>query len=324
MQYVLDPSFSIVIEWENARFAELDRTRQMLRSLQLQLQNIRRPSTVPKIFFLYDKFTIDGNVVQQVIREDFPASQDVALVHITPSEGLRYYQQKNAGAMLSTSEIVIFLDCDVIPEPGWLQGLLDAFADKNVNVVAGETYIEPRTFYGRAFALFWFFHLRDLSDDLRQSHFFHANNVAFRREIFQRYPFPELSTYRGQCSVLGRTLLANGIAIHMQMRSRVSHPCPLGIRYFVGRALNNGRDQVLVSGMDSGTGHVLWRSVYWNFSNSMRRTWLKFRLHGRAVGLNPLTSIAAYGIAFLYFSIKAAGEVATLAHPNIVKRIFPI
>ncbi len=319
------PSFAIVIEWENARFAELQRTRLMLRSLLAQIRELAPACpTPPQILFMYDKLSIDGNMVNQVLADEFSAPATEVRVSVVPDEGLRYYQQKNQGARMSEGDIVIFLDCDVIPEPGWLRGMLDAFADPQVSVVAGETYIEYSTFYSRAFALFWFFHLRDPAQDLRVGHFFHANNVAFRRTTFERFPFPELPAYRGQCSVLGRQLQAQGIPIHMQMRSRVSHPCPLGVRYFTGRALNNGRDQVIVGKLDSPTGTLPWRSVYWNYASSLGRTWHKFRRDGTSVGLGPIASVFAFGVAVLYFSLKALGEAITLVWPNAVQRLFPI
>lgn len=321
----MHPSFSVIIEWENARFAELQRTRFMLQALLAQIRALPpNGSPPPQVFFLYDKLSIDGDMVNRVLGEDFVAEPTEARVSVLPSEGLRYYQQKNQGARLCDGDIVIFLDCDVIPEPGWLQGLLDAFADPQVCVVAGETYIEYHNFYSRAFALFWFFHLRNPAQDLRQSNFFHANNVAFRRETFKRFPFPEIPAYRGQCSVLGRTLLANGIKIYMQMSSRVSHPCPLGVRYFLGRALNNGRDQVIVAAMDSANGRVPWRSVYWNYASSMGRTWQKFRQNAGTVGLGPAGCVFAFGVAVLYFTLKALGEMITLIWPNAVQRLFPI
>lgn len=315
---------SIVIEWENARFADLERTRQMLRSLLAQIVRLNDTVPRPEVIFLYDRNSIDGEMVRQTIDEDFPAASHGVAVQVVASEGLRYYQQKNHGAQLAQGDIVIFLDCDVVPEVGWLEGLLGAFADPAVQVVAGETYIEYHNFYSKAFALFWFFHLRDPSQDLRFAAFFHANNVAFRRETIARFPFPEIPAYRGQCSVLGRTLRANNIPIHVLMGARVSHPCPLGVRYFVGRALNNGRDQVIVARIDSGGENPPWRSVYWNFSNSLQRTVAKIGRHGDELGLGPLARIGALGVALTYFGLKAIGELVTLKSTNAIQRLFPI
>ena len=53
-----------------------------------------------------------------------------------------------------------FLDSDVVPEPGWLDRLLDALAGPGVEVVAGGTYVEPVGLVGKTFALTWFFPLR--------------------------------------------------------------------------------------------------------------------------------------------------------------------
>jgi hypothetical protein len=318
------PTFSISIEWENARFAELERTRRMLRSLREQLIALPPPRKPPRINLLYDRGSIDGDVVQKVVRAELKPELLPAETHIIANDGLRYYQQKNFGASLAETEITIFLDCDVVPEPGWLQAMLDAFDDPAVGVVAGETYIEYKTFYSKAFALFWFFLLRDPSTDLRPATFFHANNVAFRAPIFAAYPFPDLPVYRGQCTMLCHRLLSDGIGIYVQKRARVSHPVPLTVRYFVARALNNGRDEVLVSNMIERANRPALRTVYWNCYVGVVGSYRKFRSQGKNIGLSGPSAVAAYTVAVTYFMLKAIGEAITHARPNLIARLFPI
>src|SRR3954465_10274816 len=43
--------------------------------------------------------------------------------------GAEYYEMKNAGAAEATGDVVVYLDCDVVPEPGWLANLLPPFED---------------------------------------------------------------------------------------------------------------------------------------------------------------------------------------------------
>ena len=112
---------------------------------------------------------------------------------------------KNIGAARARGEVIVFLDSDVIPEEGWLASLLQALSNLDVGVVGGNTYIAHEDLNGKAFALFWFFPLREARGGLwRDPHFF-ANNVAFRAEVFRAHSFPPLGTFRGQCIALGGT-----------------------------------------------------------------------------------------------------------------------
>ena len=63
------PTFSISIEWENSRFAELDRTRRMLRALHDQLNELTPPTEPPQINLLYDPASVDGEMVRDVVEE---------------------------------------------------------------------------------------------------------------------------------------------------------------------------------------------------------------------------------------------------------------
>lgn len=322
------PTFSIAIEWENARFAELERSRRMLRRLRQELIELHPPRHPPEIDILYDRFSIDGELVSSVVDEEFRPQETPATVRIMPTDRLRYYEQKNLGAARAGGEIVIFLDCDVIPEPGWLSAMLASFDDPAVAVVGGETYVELEDLCSKAFALFWFFNLRNDGSDLAPAPFFHANNVAFRREVFLDRRFPDLPLYRAQCTVLCASLLSEGVAIFRQQKARVSHPCPRTIGYFVARALHNGRDVATVDSLREGGNGVRfparWRSAYRSFRDNLGNTLVKTRRHRGEVALSRAGAVAAFSIAFAYFSLRAVGEVVTLYRPNLIARLFPI
>jgi cellulose synthase/poly-beta-1,6-N-acetylglucosamine synthase-like glycosyltransferase len=317
------PTFSISIEWENSRFAELNRTRRMLRQLREELADLPPPGEPPEILFLYDRHTIDGDLVDRVVDEEWRAGSVPAQWRIVPTDGLRYYQQKNLGAALTTGEVLIFLDCDVVPEPGWLRAMLSPFNDPDVDVVGGETYVELTGVRSKAFALTWFFNLRPDSSDMVPADFFHANNVAFRRTLFDRYPFPDLDIYRGHCTVLCARLRADGVQIYRQNAARVAHPYPLTIGYFMGRALNNGRDFLFTERLVADRQLTL-RSIARLYRGRVHYALRRILENRRQVGLSAPGTVGAFGVAWAYFSLQAVGEAVSLYRPGLIPKIAPV
>ena len=317
-------TFSISIEWENARFAELERTRRMLRRVRQELIDLPPPPEPPQVVVLYDRFTIDGALVERVVEEEFRPTETPARLRIVASDHLRYYQQKNLGAAMTTGEIVMFLDCDVVPEPGWLPAMLAAFDDPAVGVVGGETYVELAGFFSRAFALFWLFSLRPEEPGLSRASFFHANNVAFRREIFAAHGFPDLPIYRGQCTLLGDEIAAAQVGLFRSRDALAAHPYPTTPGYFVARALHGGRDWVMVESARAQGAHVRLRAVLTDYRQRLRDARQRIRRNHATVKVGRLGAAAAMGVAFIYLSLQAAGGAVTLARPNLLPRLMPI
>jgi hypothetical protein len=319
-------SFAVVIEWENGRFAALERSRSMLRALRAQIDEVVGAGRIAaEVIIVYNRHDIDRTLIDEEVKAWLRPADCPAKVRIFASDGLRYYQQKNFGAAQTEAEIVIFLDCDIIPESGWLAGMLEAFTHKNVDVVAGETYVSLASWYSKAFALFWFFPLRDPSNALGFADFFHANNVAFRRAVFRRFNFPELNAYRAQCSVLGRTLKQAGIPLYVQKKARAAHPTPRGAWYFIARALHTGRDLAIFNDMIWGAteGHPA-KIAFWRFRTDaplvLGRVW---RLR-KEVQLGVPGALFALLVATTYYGLRAVGEFLARQKPDLLPRYFPI
>ena len=320
----MTPTFSIAIEWENARFAELARTRRMLRELRRQLIELSPPPSAPEISFLYDRRSIDGEMVERVVAEEFRPGETPAVTRIVPTDRLTYYRQKNLGAAEAHGDIVIFLDCDVVPEPGWLAAMLEGFKDPDVAAVGGETYVELAGVCSRAFALFWFFNLRDDAEALTPASFFHANNVAFRRSVFMGRGFPALPIYRGQCTLLGEQLRAEGLGLYRQTAARVAHPIPLSLGYFIARALHNGRDTVIVEETLRRYDRRRWRTLRRGYRARLAHAFEQVKRHGKDVGLTGPGAVAALAVAVSYFTLQAIGEAVTLVNPRAIARLAPL
>lgn len=316
------PSFSITIEWENARFADVGRTRRMLRELRAQLIELA-PEVLPEILFLYSPRNVPEAIVRDVIAEDFHPRTVPAVTRVIATDNLRYYEQKNYGARHSGGDIKIFLDSDVIPERGWLRAILAAFDNPEVGAVGGQTYLEWNSLYTKAFALFWVWPLRDPGQGLVPASIFYANNVAFRAEVFAACPFPDLPTNRDQCTLLARELCARKFGLFQQKSARVSHPPPRGVWNFIKKAVNDGRDQALLRAAERRNTSP-WKGVWWNFSNGLRRSYRRFETEHDKVRLGPIGALLGYGLAVAWYALRAFGEALTLARPALVPKLFPV
>lgn len=206
-----------------------------------------------------------------------------------------------------------------MPEPNWLPALLSPFHDANVHVVCGNTYMTTDSVYEKAFALFWFFHLRADDGGLRPVDSFFANNVAFRRHIFETYPYPEHPGFKGSCTALSKKLRANGITLWEQPCARVRHPPPNGPWHFVCRPLCEGHDTVARLAETQSL-----RSIDWRFRASLRDAVRRIRHDRNRVGLSRAGVPLAIGIASLYYALVFAGEWLSVRHPSLIRRYFTI
>ncbi len=317
-------TYSMVIEWENAVLSELDRTREMLAQLHEQIvEVVEMGHPRPEIIILHDKDDVDPRLVERVVGEVAALEAWPADVRIIPAEGLDYVEQKNFGAGQSDSDLIIFLDSDVIPEPGWLAGLLEAFRNPDVQVVGGNTYIAPEGLYGKAFALFWFFPMREEGSGLRRTNRFWANNVAFRREILEAFPFPDLPSFRVQVTALKEDLRKHGVGMFLQQGSRVSHPAFNGLGHFVTRALCQGHDSVIIRSYGEKSDASLPGTVKL-YVRSLGRSLKNIARHHRDVKLGPVGAVGAFGIAACYHTVRFAGALLTHVRPEFIPRHFSI
>ena len=158
-------------------------------------------------------------------------------LELPPEAG--FYEHKNRGFGVSRGDIVVFLDGDTEPSPGWLAALTSPIARGEALVVAGHTgYPGPLAELGN---LFDFPHLAAGAPDTVR-HFW-ANNVAFARAVFQTYPFPRIAPmFHGQCQVLALQLRAAGIAIRNAPTARVIHGWPVSPRDWLEVRLLRGAD----------------------------------------------------------------------------------
>ena len=118
-------SVSIVVEWENTAHVEQSRTRAMLRALSEQVrEEIDQQNRKVQLIVGYDpQDALDDSIRNMIHQECSNVLQDVAFTLIAVP-GATYYVLKNAAARKATGDLIVFVDCDVMPQAGWLQNIL--------------------------------------------------------------------------------------------------------------------------------------------------------------------------------------------------------
>jgi hypothetical protein len=303
----MTPSVSIVAEWETVLAAGRERGVQCLASINRQLWALTDGSGArSEIIVCLDASEVSESSVGDALEEahegrGWPVQPVIAAA---PRD---YYQKKNYGFALSTGDVVVFVDSDLIPEADWLSNLLAAFADFRKSVVVGRTHMETRTIYERGVALFWIFDTRDPSSAVRPTRRLVSNNIAFRRPVLAHFPFPDRPTFRGQCSELASMLAARGIPLHEHPAARASHPPPQGPRQFLMRAFRAGSDQRFYDALDRTASVSQCARQWWmDLENVVER----IQRRRREIDAGLPSVIVALTLGLVYYSTKAAGYVA--------------
>lgn len=317
------PAYSVVVEWENVRLAEAARPSAMLRALAASMHALERDGVAGELLLVHDPAEVG---LERHLREALAAAplQPRELVRLIGVAGCGYYEKKNAGARAARGALVAFLDSDVVPEPDWLRQLLAPFADREIDVVGGATYVEARSTWERAFAAFWFFPPRSEATGLAELEFVFANNLAFRRVAFLGRPFAQHDTFRGQASALIADLRRAGARIVLQPAARCAHPPPNGLVHLVRRGICEGHDQLLAAQRDAGGARVpwsgSWRALRWLHASARSR----IRSRAGVLRLDRGTRAVAHAIAAIYSACALTGHVLTRIDRRIVPRWFAI
>jgi glycosyl transferase family 2 len=327
---------TIIVEWANTVLNGVPRAQVLLDILRVQWEAMAAreyPSDLPADAARYldtldrraEVLVVSGHPVsvehEKEIRRRVPDCFDLS-VHV--GEGLEYYALKNFGADLAGGDILLFLDSDVHPEPGWLAHLLGTLARPDIHAVLGQPYVAPTSVFAAAFALGWTYQLRDEVGRLERCKKVYANNIAFRGDTFRGVRFPALERRtRGASSILARELESAGRPIWINTRARVDHPPPSGYRHLAVRALAHGRDTYMMTSEDHRTLRGLAASQA-RPARRLVRGLARTARHWRSVGLRPWQVPAAVAIFSAYYALFSLGGLLTHASPAFMGRRFRV
>jgi Glycosyl transferase family 2 len=307
------PYLSVVVELDNLLHGEAARARMMLDRLTQQIREIAELQGRVEILAVYDELEVDGSAVQSIVGPWTPA--DDPSVQLVGTRGLRYYQLKNEGGRRTRGEIILFADCDVLPEDAWLRRHLESFKDPAVDVVAANSYVDRDTFYAKTFALGWYFPPRLSDGPLIMAPTTFVNTIAMRRPVFEKYPFPEdLWLYMDQGLIWAETLKQNGVRTYINPSARVAHPPPR----FLRSALINGHDLAQRT-RQPGEGKLQsLRRSYWGFRENLREASGAIRRGYAEVGLPRAAVPAALVVAGAYWTLWSLAELLTRWSPRLI------
>ena len=309
-------SYSIIVEMENARTVDWNETVGGLEAVAREIEDAgtRMQLARPQVIFVHAGEAADTPLLRQGIAERVPQLASVADLAFQALPDGRYYELKNAGLELATGDIVVFNDSDCTVEFGWLRALLEPFAIPETVAVNGYTYLGSDDFATRAFALIWFFPLRDNDARFASKRGLNANNSAFRRDWIAMNPFPFNNGFKVSCTLLDRTLQRQGRDF-VRADAYCNHYPPRGWRFLLWRAVVTGRDadRKYVALSDKSRGQRLWKSVRHWLSTSLRII-RRISVHGMQTGLAwwqipfaILVGLTFYTLAFLTQAAMALG-----------------
>ncbi|MBZ9796448.1 glycosyltransferase [Mesorhizobium sp. ES1-4] len=311
------PSYSLVMEMENARSVDPDELSVGLAALAHEIAAVSSLGFArPQIVISHGGDDAGTLLLRSNIAPATSQLEQVTDLIFVACPGGRYYDLKNNGVPATDGDIVIFTDSDTVVEPGWLSAMLAPFQDPATMAVNGYTYLYYDDFMSRTFALIWFFPMAQKDTRFASKRAINANNVAFRRDWITNHPFPKNNGFKVSCTLLMRSLKRDGHEL-VSANARVYHHPPRGWRFFRWRALVTGRDadrkfRELVSsrrGQRIAKSLSRWLTMSWRTIRRVIRHAPQTGMPVWQIPLSLLVGLAFYSLAFWGQFSLAAGLI---------------
>lgn len=217
----------------------------VVRSLARLLAHLRDSQPLSAVAELV--VTHEGTVSDAHVKElESAAARPIRFVEMPADAG--YYEAKERGfdATAPSSQIVVFADGDCWPDQGWLDALVAPFDDASVRVVAGRTVYREDLLGIAATTIDFMYFSSPFGANASRN--FYANNVAFRREVFDELRYTDGDGfYRGNCQVAGMKLVEKGVPVRFVPAARTTHRFPDSARELVKLRMLRGEDTVVLA-----------------------------------------------------------------------------
>lgn len=237
---------SLVLESNNLRGGENDLetvTASLIRVLKQLSQQTMPLSELEAVIVTHD------NLPQHALEAIHTESHITNLRFVAIEETEGYYRAKNIGFEHTDTEVVVFADADCEPKEEWLQHLLLPFYQAQEQQTELPPAVAGRTTYhnsilGTAISTMDFIYYKSPVQKGAVRNFY-ANNVAFRRDIYQQYHFDQHQTiFRGHCQIVGMELTHNHVPILFQNKAHTIHSFPDTTAELLRLRLLRGQDTV--------------------------------------------------------------------------------
>lgn len=308
------PPVTIIIEWENAIDVEDEWTNKAMLAFQNELERCsNRFTEKPRVMYLYDETAVEESTIRKVIDDVAPKLAELAKLELVPTPGLTYYKLKNYGVSQAETDIVVMLDSDAGPQPGWLDGLLKPFEDEEVKAVGGFTVLGWEDLLSKTMALSWIFNLPSERDKTVKRQKIHANNCAFRTAFFRENPFPEVpGSFKKACGFWLRDIDRRGYKWLRTADAMTIHAPHPGGRFIAWRAWTTGTDrdvQAYHTVTKSRIGRVGHAFYFW--AKKLGRSWSRIWTKGGEVDLPVWQRPVAMLYSFAFFTTMLVGQLTS-------------
>jgi cellulose synthase/poly-beta-1,6-N-acetylglucosamine synthase-like glycosyltransferase len=184
----------------------------------------------------YEVIVVNDGDPGEIPSDDLPPG-----VRLIDVGGNNASQARNVGARAAEAGVLVFLDDDCKPLPGFLAELVtalesaDAVGARTINAAPGSPLAQASQVIEDELARRW-------NPDHGDARFLSGRALAFRREAFLSAPFDErFASTGGEDRALSATWRALGRRLRYEPRARVLHHGPRSLKEFVAQHRRYGR-----------------------------------------------------------------------------------
>jgi len=322
-------SLGVVVELENIEAAGADRALTNLRELQRQVSTLaNKPQGPIQFIVVYDSLIFSADDAQRFISETGIGDNPLIEARAVGAKGIHYYEHKNIGLAHCETDNILLMDSDILIEPQWLEHMLSAFEDEQVDFVSGNTHIETPRLFDKIYALTdpgFPLNTQDRKG-LQQTDLIMANSFAFRRSAAPDPLFPRINAYRGHCAIASQQLIREGKTLFKQYDAIARHPSQGSYREYLARAYAEGCDAIALSRFNNR------QTSSAKLNRSILGTGLRFvrgirGLVSRAVTKRHAVDLPLWGVPIAiavglsYFAMRVVGEIAMFINAPAAQRL---